>query len=435
MNAPETNGNDQNAKLARLVAGGGRRPPWRRWLIPALVLLLAAGLTLALVNRRGSAPAFRYRTEPAATGNLVVRISATGNLQPTNQVEVGSELSGIVETVYVDDNDRVTKGQVLARLDLAKLEDAVARSRANLAAARAKVLEAQATVAEVRADLARFRQVAALSGGKVPSRSEMDTAVAAVKRAEAAEASARAAVGQAEATLKTDQTNIDKAHLRSPFDGVVLSRKVEPGQTVAASFQAPVLFVLAEDLTTMELQVDVDEADVGQAAVGQKAEFSVDAWPGRRYRAMLTRIGYGANDKDGVISYPGVLAVDNKDLSLRPGMTGTAEITTLTRDNVLLVPNAALRFTPPDPEAAVKKPNNNRGALGMLLPRPPSSARRAPQAQTPTGGEQRLWTLQNGAPVAVPVQLGATDGRHTEVTAGELRAGMEVITEAQPVKP
>ena len=218
-------------------------------------------------------------------------------------------------------------------------------------------------------------------------------------------------------------------------DGVVLSRKVEPGQTVAASFQAPILFVLAEDLTTMELQVDVDEADVGQAAVGQKAEFSVDAWPGRRYRAMLTRIGYGANDKDGVISYPGVLAVDNKDLSLRPGMTGTAEITTLTRDNVLLVPNAALRFTPPDPEAAVKKPNNNRGALGMLLPRPPSSARRAPQAQTPTGGEQRLWTLQNGAPVAVPVQLGATDGRHTEVTAGELRAGMEVITEAQPVKP
>ena len=433
MNAPETNGNDQNAKLARLVTGGGRRPPWRRWLIPALVLLLAAGLTLALVNRRGSAPAFRYRTEPAATGNLVVRISATGNLQPTNQVEVGSELSGIVETVYVDDNDRVTKGQVLARLDLAKLEDAVARSRANLAAARAKVVEAQATVAEVRADLARFRQVAALSGGKVPSKSEMDTAVAAVKRAEAAEASARASVGQAEATLKSDETNIDKAHLRSPFDGVVLSRKVEPGQTVAASFQAPVLFVLAEDLTTMELQVDVDEADVGQAAVGQKAVFSVDAWPGRQYTAVLTRIGYGANNKDGVISYPGVLAVDNKDLSLRPGMTGTAEITTLTRDTVLLVPNAALRFTPPAPETAVQKPANNRGAMGWLMPRRPrSSAQRGTQN---TQGEQRVWTLENGAPVAVAVQLGATDGRHTEITGGELQAGMEVITEAQAARP
>ena len=385
--------------------------------------------------RRGEAPAFRYRTQAATTGNLVVKISATGNLQPTNQVEVGSELSGIIDTVYVDDNDRVSKGQVLARLDLAKLEDAVARSRANLAAARAKVVEAQATVAEARANLARFRQVSALSGGKVPSASEMDTAVATLKRAEAAEASARASVAQAEASLKSDETNIDKAHLRSPFDGVVLSRKVEPGQTVAASFQAPILFVLAEDLTTMELQVDVDEADVGQAAVGQKAVFSVDAWPGRRYNAAVTRIGYGANDKDGVISYPGVLAVDNSDLSLRPGMTGTAEITTLTRDNVLLVANAALRFTPPDPEADVKKPANNRGAMSVLLPRMPASARRTPQAQTPTGGEQRVWVLQAGAPVAVPVQLGATDGRFTEITGGELRAGMEVITEAQAARP
>jgi HlyD family secretion protein len=348
-------------------------------------------------------------------------------------VEVGSELSGIIDTVYVDDNDRVSKGQVLARLDLAKLEDAVARSRANLAAARAKVVEAQATVVEARANLARFRQVAALSGGKVPSKSEMDTAVAALKRAEAAEASARASVGQAEATLKSDETNIDKAHLRSPFDGVVLSRKVEPGQTVAASFQAPVLFVLAEDLTTMELQVDVDEADVGQAAVGQKAVFSVDAWPGRQYTAVLTRIGYGANNKDGVISYPGVLAVDNKDLSLRPGMTGTAEITTLTRDTVLLVPNAALRFTPPAPETAVQKPANNRGAMGWLMPRRPrSSAQRGTQN---IQGEQRVWTLENGAPVAVAVQLGATDGRHTEITGGELQAGMEVITEAQAARP
>ena len=286
-----------------------------------------------------------------------------------NRQSVQHRDGGTVSALRVREGDRVTKGQVLARLDLAKLEDAVARSRANLAAARAKVLEAQATVAEVRADLARFRQVAALSGGKVPSKSEMDTAVATLKRAEAAEASARASVAQAEASLKSDETNIDKAHLRSPFDGVVLSRKVEPGQTVAASFQAPILFVLAEDLTTMELQVDVDEADVGQAAVGQKAVFSVDAWPGRRYNAAVTRIGYGANDKDGVISYPGVLAVDNKDLSLRPGMTGTAEITTLTRDNVLLVANAALRFTPPDPEADVKKPANNRGAMSVLLPR------------------------------------------------------------------
>ncbi|MDX9835551.1 MAG: efflux RND transporter periplasmic adaptor subunit [Desulfobulbus sp.] len=435
MNAPETNGNDQDAKLAQLIAGGGRPPLWRRWLIPTLVLLLVGGLVVFLLNRRSKEPAFRYRTEAVITGNLVVKISATGNLQPTNQVEVGSELSGIIDKVYVDDNDRVTKDQVLARLDLAKLEDAVARSRANLDAAKAKVLEAQATVAESRANLARFRQVAKLSAGKVPSQSEMDMAVAALKRAEAAEASARAAVGQAVATLKSDETNINKAHLRSPFDGVVLSRQVEPGQTVAASFQAPVLFVLAEDLATMELQVDVDEADVGQTAVDQPAVFSVDAWPGRRYTAVITRIGYGANNKEGVISYPGVLAVDNSDLSLRPGMTGTAEITTLTHDNVLLVPNAALRFTPPDPEAAVDKPGNSRGALGMLMPRRPVSTRRAQQSQTPSEGQQRVWVLQAGVPAPVPVQLGATDGRYTEVMSGELQAGMDVITEAQAAKP
>ena len=204
MNPTQPTTDDQNAKLAQLIAGGGRRPFWRRWLIPALVLLLVAGVGLGLLARRSEAPPFRYRTQAATTGNLVVKISATGNLQPTNQVEVGSELSGIIDTVYVDDNDRVSKGQVLARLDLAKLEDAVARSRANLAAARAKVVEAQATVAEARANLARFRQVAALSCGKVPSASEMDTAVATLKRAEAAEASARASVAQAEASLKSD---------------------------------------------------------------------------------------------------------------------------------------------------------------------------------------------------------------------------------------
>ena len=190
----------------------------------------------------------------------------------------------------------VKKGQVLARLDLSKLQDAVAKSRAILAAAEAQVLQAQATVAEARATLARYRQVSQLSGGKVPSKTEMDTAEANLKRAEANEASARASVTQARATLQSDETNLGKASIRSPIDGVVLSRQVDPGQTVAASFQAPVLFKLAEDLTKMELQVDVDEADVGQVKAGQKATFSVDAWPGREYTAVITRVGYGSQE-------------------------------------------------------------------------------------------------------------------------------------------
>jgi ABC-type multidrug transport system fused ATPase/permease subunit len=223
--------------------------------------------------------------------------------------------------------------------------------------------------------MSRYQQVAELSGGKVPSKSEMDSAEANLKRAEANQASARASVTQARANLQSDETNLGKASIRSPIDGVVLARQVDPGQTVAASFQAPVLFTLAEDLAKMELQVDVDEADVGQVKAGQKAMFSVDAWPGRQYAAVITRVGFGSQVKDGVVSYLTVLEVDNGDLSLRPGMTGTAEITTLTRENALLVPNAALRFTPASDVQPQKKSGGN--VMSFMMPRMPRQAPRA----------------------------------------------------------
>lgn len=425
MNDSGTTQAKQGSALKHLLAarrGGlfGRR---RLWLAGALMVIAGAGWLFFSAGDEAAVP--RYATEAVTVGTLVVKVSATGNLQPTNQVDVGSELSGIVDRVFVDDNDRVKKGQVLARLDLSKLQDAVSRSRASLAAAEAQVLQAQATVAEARATLARYRQVAELSGGKVPSKSEIDTAEANLKRAEANEASARASVVQARAALQSDETNLAKADIRSPIDGVVLARKVEPGQTVAASFQAPVLFTLAEDLSKMELQVDVDEADVGQVKAGQKATFAVDAWPGRQYSAVITRVGYGSQQKEGVISYLTVLEVGNDDLSLRPGMTGTAEITTLTRGNALVVPNAALRFTPAAKAATEQK--SSRGVAGLLLPRLPRQTPKVREA--PKGGVQHVWVLQDGQPVAIEVQTGATNGRVTEITGGPLKAGMQVITE------
>jgi len=421
---------DEKDPLARIVAAEKSARflglSVRIWLIGVLVVLMASGAFY--LRSRNAAAAPQYLSEEVVRGNLTVTVSATGNLQPTNQVDVGSELSGTIEAVLVDDNDRVQKGQLLARLDLSKLNDQVAKSEAALASAEAQVDQMRATVEESRANLARLRQVAVLSGGKVPSKAELETAQATLQRAVANEAGAHAAVTQARATLKSDQTNLSKASIRSPIDGVVLARKVEPGQTVAASLQAPVLFTLAENLAQMELQVDVDEADVGQVRAGQSATFNVDAYAGRKYPARIVRVGYGSQTKDGVVSYKTILKVGNDDLSLRPGMTATSEITTTQRENVLLVPNAALRFTPPLKSSSDEKKNGS--FVANLLPKPPASTSTKPVSASVKGSMQQVWVLRDGQPVAVPVTVGVTNGRQTEVSGGELKPGMQVITES-----
>jgi HlyD family secretion protein len=335
----------QTAPDKRLL-GKSRR--W--WALLAAAAVLIVGLFLLLPG--GGAPQGQYLTEEAQTGNLLVTISASGTLQPTRSVDVGSELSGILEAVLVNENDRVRKGQVVARLDPSKLQDQVTKSRAAVAAAEAAVALSEATVAESRANLGRLRHVAELSGGKVPAKSELETAEATYQRAVASVGSAQAAVVQARATLKSDETNIEKAVIRAPINGVVLSRKVEPGQTLVAAMTAPVLFSIAEDLTKMELQVKVDEADVGSVKLGQSASFSVAAWAGRSFPATILRVGIGSTITDNVVTYKTVLGVANDDLALRPGMTATARIVTANRQQVLLVPNAALRYTPPATNAA-----------------------------------------------------------------------------------
>ncbi len=419
-----------DAELAKTIQSEPARGRFRvlRWLIVAVVLALAGGGFAWF--RSGSAvdAAPQYQTEPLDQGNLRVTVSATGKLAPVNQVDVGSELSGTIETVLVDDNDRIKKGQVLARLDMTKLQNQIAKSKAALASAEAKVLQTVATVKEARANLGRLRQVAKLSGGKVPAPTELETAEATVERASADEASARAAVEEARATLRTNETDLTKASIRSPIDGVVLQRKVEPGQTVAASLQAPVLFTLAENLAQMELQVDVDEADVGQVREGQSAAFTVDAYPNRRYPARIGLVRFGAETVNNVVTYKTILKVDNDDLSLRPGMTATAEIVTTERENVLLVPNAALRFTPPPPPEA--QSSGGGGLVASLLPRPPRGLAPRRQAGSAKGGKgtaRRIWVLRDGQPVAVPVTVGSSDGRMTEVTGDELTPGLPVI--------
>lgn len=376
------------------------------WIVVAVVLLMAS--ILLFLPAGGTQPG-RFLTEKAEVGNLVVSITASGTLQPTRSVDVGSELSGTLTEVLVNDNDRVSKGQVLARLDTSKLEDAVVKSRAAVA-------QMQATVAEARANLKRLRHVAELSGGKVPSASELETAEATLLRAQANETSALA-------TLKSDETNILKATIRSPINGYVLARKIEPGQTVVAAMSTPVLFTIAEDLTRMELQVKVDEADVGSVKLGQSASFSVAAWPGRSFPATLRRVGIGSTITDNVVTYKTILTVANDDLALRPGMTATARIVTAQRENVLLVANAALRFTPP---AASASPSG--GIVSRLVPRPPPQNS---QRQTTKSGESQVWILKQDQPVPVSVKTGASNGSQTEIVAGDLKPGAPVIVEYQ----
>ena len=400
----------------------------RRWLAAsAAVILLFGGIALFVSGGDGATGA--YVSEEAVLGKLLVTASASGTLQPTKSVDVGSELSGTLASVRVQENDVVKKGQLLAELDTAKLRDTVVKSQAAVAAAEASVALAAATVAEAKASLARMRQVAELSGGQVPARTELETAEAVALRALANEASAKADVVQARATLKTDETNLGKATIRSPVDGVVLARKVEPGQTVAAAMTTPVLFVLAEDLSKMELQVKVDEADVGNVKAGQQATFTVSAWPGRKFPATIQRVGLGATTTDNVVTYKTILQVSNDDLALRPGMTATASIVTASRDQVLLVPNSALRFSPPN--ASTETPS--RGFVARLLPGPPPEAQKK-RPSSAKAGETQVWVMGDGGPLPLAVQTGVSNGRYTEVTAGDLQAGMAVITDYQEAK-
>ncbi len=402
------------------------RPLWRRpavWAtIGLLALLLAAGWWYAAQQQQQAVP--RFVTEPVRKGDVSRNVSADGTLQPTRQVNIGSELSGTVREVLVDVNDRVKAGQVLVVLDTAKLQDQVTSARAALATAEAQVAQARATLAESRAQLARQEEVARLSGGRVPSAAELDAARAAVARAEAGETSALAGVQQARATLSTNETNLAKASIRSPIDGVVLARTVDPGNAVAASLQAVTLLRIAQDLRELSLEVYVDEADVGAVQVGQKATFTVSAYPNRRYPAQIQRVDFGSTKTENVVTYVTVLDVDNRDLSLRPGMTASASILAQQRQGVLLVPNAALRFNPVSSNGNAAGGNS---VLSRMLPRPPPGTPKTARAET-RGGSRQLWVLQNGQPVALPVTAGITDGRVTEVSGDGLQEGMEVIT-------
>jgi len=430
-----------NENLQEIVARGASRPR-RKWAIISLILVLIASGVSYYYSRAQAGPAKpEYVTATATLGRISLIVTAAGNLTPTNQIIVGSELSGTAKEVLVDTNDSVKKNQPLARLDTSKLDQQTERSRAALLAAKARVNLAEATLAESKAALARQEELLDLSGGKTPSRATMETSRAALARAQADLENTQAAVAGAQAEVRSFESDLERTIIRSPVDGVVLSRSIEVGQTVAASFTAPTLFTIAEDLKKMELLVSVSEADIGRVEIGQTATFSVDAWPNRSYTATVKKVAFGSASGStnlpavttGIVNYSTELDVANDDLSLRPGMTATVDIAIVDRKDILVVPNTALRF---DPVAAlaIGKPDDTKRTLVQSLS--PGGGRRWGGAPVPKAGstsnEPCVWILKDGEPSKVPVTIGITDGRVTEITGTTLAPETKVIVSITP---
>jgi len=414
--------------LGQKTAKRGRVTRWV-WIGIGVLLVL-------LLVARCFAPAkpTTYATTPLTRGDLTVTITATGNLAPTNQINVGSQVSGLIHEVYVRNNDKVKKGQPLAQLDLQLLKAALAQSEAALQASVAGVAQAKATVEQNRATLERDERVFKLSDGKVPAQTEMDIARADYARGVANVAAAEAQVAQQKANVQTARTNLGYGTIYAPVNGVVLSRQVEPGQTVAAAFNVATLFTIAEDLSRMKIEVKVDEADVGELKEGAPAVFTVDAYPGRSFPATVTRVDLGANatpqvnsagaavsSTSTVIAYTTVLAVTNPDLKLKPGMTATALITVAHKAGVLLVPNAALRFTP--------KATGLAAARGPQAFGPKQTNAGSDTADFTRGARRQIWIQDaKGKLQSLTVTTGDTDGSLTEVVGPGVQPGLKVIT-------
>ncbi len=447
-----------------------------RWLLALTMLLLAAGIATYLYVQPPGSPS-PYQTARVTRGPLLANISATGTLNAVITVQVGSQISGQVKELYADFNSQVVKGQVIARIDPEIFQAQMNQARAQVAAAQATVLNQRAVLAKARADLEGSR--AALASARAQTAKALvtvtdaqrnlgrqqalrqqelvaqadvdatqvayDSAVAqheaslAQERAQAsavesAEAqlqvaaaqlqNATAQVGQNEATLRQAQVNLDHTIIRAPVDGVVVSRNVDVGQTVAASLQAPILFQIAQDLTKMQVDTNVDEADVGRVRVGQAVTFTVDSFPGEAFSGEVVQVRKAPQVVQNVVTYDVVVSAPNPDLKLLPGMTANVRIITDRKESVLKVPNAALRFRPAGPGT------DGPPAPGMVS-----------RSDTVRGIAGQVWVLDTGGGLdAVPLRLGITDGSVTEVLDGPLREHQEIMVgattpTAQPTAP
>lgn len=366
-----------------------------------LVILLAAGVSFYLISGNNGP---KYRMQAVARGDIRAAVTATGTMNAVTTVLVGTQVSGTISKLYVDFNSPVKNGQILAQIDPSTFQAQVDQAKANLLAAQANVQKAEASVIDTKRSLERNRTLFARN---LIAKSDVDTAETNYLSAEAQLSASKAAVAQTRAALDFAETNLRYTKIISPVDGTVISRNVDVGQTVAASFQTPTLFNIAQDLTRMQIDTSVDEADIGKIKVEQPVEFSVDAYPDVLFKGKVSEVRNAPITVQNVVTYDVVVRVDNPDLKLKPGMTANVSIILEDKKGVLRVPNAALRFRPPDrskEKAEPKGPAEQKGAV--------------------------VWLLEDKKPKRVGVKAGISDGNYTEVLSGDLKEGDEVIVES-----
>lgn len=359
----------------------------KKWMLIVACVVVLAAIIYALTGGKKEAPVMDYETarvEKATIGNSV---TATGTIEPVTKVEVGTQVSGIIDKIYVDYNSVVHKGQIIAELDKTNLMSELNSAKSNLAGAKS----------DLDYQRANYKRIKALYDKELVSGNEYDTALLSLRQAESTYAQRKEAVSKA-------QTNLGYAIITSPIDGIIISKAVEEGQTVAASYSTPTLFTIAQDLTDMRVIADVDEADIGEVEVGQRVSFTVDAYPGETFEGQVTQVRLEATTESNVVTYEVVISASNKDLKLKPGLTANVTIFTLERNNIVSVPTKALRFTP---------------TKEMLNP-----GEKIEDCQ----GAHKVWVREGKTLKAYAVKTGITNGTRTQIVSG-IKEGAEVIVE------
>jgi HlyD family secretion protein len=375
-----------------------RRTIW----IAGIIVAAGAIAAFALSGSRRDSKAAKYETVKVDRGRIVAKVTASGTLSALVTVQVGTQVSGRIQDLYVDFNSPVHKGQVLAKIDPQFFKAAVEQAKANLTAAQGNLAKSKAQAADAHRQYTRSKLL--LDEGQLIAQSDVDTAGANMEAADAAVQAMQGEVEQAKAALYQAEVNLGYTTIASSIDGTVISRNVDVGQTVAASLQAPTLFTIAQDLKKMQVDTNVSEADVGKLSAGMRTSFGVDAFPGETFKGTIRQIRNAPQSVQNVVTYDAVIDVDNPDLKLRPGMTANVTFTYAEKDDALKFPNAALRFRPP--------------------------AEIASKAPRPERDRRILWVLRDGQPVPVSVRTGLSDGSVTEIAEGDVKEGDALVTEA-----